>query len=245
MYGRNGISESYGSPLMQPHRNSRSDDSGFSLVELLVVMAIVGLLMVAAVSHGTSWGDSASERGAASQVAGALDRARAHAIATDGYAAFVVAGPEAGEKAWRQVAVVAIREDPQNPAFPFALGDALDTPGVVAPEDPIDMVMPWTDLPQGMIAFGRLHGATLESAVDDPGSLKVPTVMSGAAVACKVVVFNGQGAVVYPEQKTRRLVRVGPGDGEGGGVVLLESQRAEAMPAVTIERFTGRIRVVR
>ncbi len=214
-------------------------------MELLVVMAIIGVLMVMLVSHGTSWGDSASERGAASQVAGALDRARAHAIATDSYAAFVVAGPEAGEKAWRQVAVVAVREDPGNPDFPFILGDALDTPGVDAPSDPIDLVMPWTDLPQGMIAFGRLHGATMESAMDDTATLKVPTLKSGAEVACKVVVFNGQGAVVYPEQKPRRVVRVGPGEGEGSEVVLLESQRAEAMPAVTIERFTGRIRVVR
>ena len=230
---------------MQPYRNHRPDCSGFSLVELLVVMLIVGILMVLAASHGTAWGDSASERGAASQVAGALDRARAHAIATDGLAALVVAGPEAGEKAWRQVAVVALREAPQNPDFPFSLADAQDTPGVDAPADPIDLVMPWTDLPQGMIVFGRVHGAPLESAMDDSATMKVPTLKSGAEVACKVVVFNGQGAVVYPEQKSRRVVRVGPGDGSGSETVLLDSQRADAMPGVTIERFTGRIRVVR
>lgn len=219
---------------------------GFSLMELLVVMAIIGTLMVMMMGGGNSWGDAAAERGAATQLAGALDRARAHAIATDGFAACVIAGDEAGDKAWRQVAVVAIKEDSSvTSGFPYVLGDALDDPGADAPDDPIDMVMPWTELPTGMIAFGKKQGASTESAVDDPTNLLVPLLNNSSPVGCKVVVFNGQGAVVHPATKPLRCLRVGPGEGSGAETTLMQADRAAAMPVITIERFTGRIQVVR
>ncbi|MFM7180551.1 MAG: Tfp pilus assembly protein FimT/FimU [Verrucomicrobiales bacterium] len=230
---------------MKGHPPNSHLSGGFSLVELLIVMAIAGALLVLAASSGDGWGEQAAQRGAISQVASALDRARAHAIANDGYAAFVVAGPEAQEKAWRQVAVVAVRELPAGGDFPYELADASDTPGVEAPADPIDLVMPWMDLPKGLILFGRAHGAPVESMVDDTAALKVPTLKNGPLTGCKVIVFNGQGAVVYPTQKSRRVARVAPGEGDGTATKILQPDRAEAMPAAFVERFTGRIRLVK
>lgn len=226
--------------------NAITGRAGFSLVELLVVMAIVSGLMVMVIGGGDSWGEAAAERGAASQLAGALDRARAHAIATDGFAACVIAGEDAGDKAWRRVAVAALTEDPAAASgFPYLLADASDTPGIEAPADPVDLVMPWTDLPTGMIAFGKMHGASMEAAVDDSTTLQVPVLKDGPTVGCKVVVFNGQGAVVHPASKARRCLRVGPGEGSGRDVTLQQADRAAAMPVITVERFTGRIQIAR
>lgn len=218
---------------------------GFSLVELLVVMAIAAALLVLAAGRGDGWGELAAQRGAIGQVASALDRARAHAIATDGYAGFVVAGTEAQDKAWRQVAVVALNELPGGGNFPYELADASDVPNVAAPADPIDLVMPWMDLPQGLILFGRGQGAPVDSMLDETAEIKVPRLRTGSLVGCKVIVFNGQGAVVYPTQKNRRVVRVAPGEGSGRDTKVLQPDRAEAMPAAHVERFTGRIRVVK
>ena len=219
--------------------------AGFSLVELLIVMAIAGALLVMVAGRGDGWGEQAAQRGAISQVASALDRARAHAIANDSYAAFVVAGPDAQDKAWRQVAVVAVRELPGGGDFPFELADASDVPGMEAPADPIDLVMPWIDLPKGLIVFGRIHGAPVESLVDDTATLKVPTLKNGPLIGGKVIVFNGQGAVVYPTQKSRRVARIAPGEGDGSDARILQPDLADAMPAAFVERFTGRIRLVK
>lgn len=230
--------------MQAPTRNSQIV-RGFSLVELLVVMAIAAALLVLAAGRGDGWGELAAQRGAIGQVASALDRARAHAIATDGFAAFVVAGAEAQDKAWRQVAVVALNELPNGGDFPYELADASDVPNVAAPTDPVDLVMPWMDLPQGLILFGRGQGAPVDSMVDETAELRVPRLKTGSLVGCKVIVFNGQGAVVYPTQKSRRVVRVAPGEGSGRETRVLQPDRAEAMPAAHIERFTGRIRMVK
>lgn len=219
--------------------------AGFSLVELLIVMAIAAGLLALAAGRGDGWGEQAAQRGAIGQVASALDRARAQAIAKDGYAAFVVAGPDAQEKAWRQVAVVALRERPEGGDFPFELADASDVPGIEAPTDPVDFVMPWMDLPSGVVLFGKAQGASVESLVDDSMILPLPTTQSGPQVGCKVLVFNGQGAVVYPVRKSLRVARVAPGEGDGNDTRILQPNLAEAMPAAYVERFTGRIRVVK
>lgn len=56
--------------------------AGFTLLEMLVVMAIAGLVMLAAPRLGGSWAEGAKERAAVRELGSALSRARYMATAT-------------------------------------------------------------------------------------------------------------------------------------------------------------------
>lgn len=57
---------------------------GFTLLEMIVVMAILGLASMLIVGYRPPWSGGLGVRGAASQLASALRRARSEAIARDG-----------------------------------------------------------------------------------------------------------------------------------------------------------------
>lgn len=204
---------------------------------MLTVLAIIGLLLVMVTVSGSFSGGS-SERTAADQAATLIDRARARALATGGFAAFAVAGPQAEDDAWKLAGVFDLEVDPESDDALFPYRAATGEEGEVTP------VAPWTRLPGDIIAFGQANGAeSVQSMVDAPAELSLPLSRRGDAVACKVLIFNNQGGVAYPVEKPLRVVRVGPGDGGGSEVALNRPELAEAMPAVMVERFTGRIRV--
>ena len=219
---------------------------GVSLVELLAVLAIAGAMMAAFGLMATGSGDATAGRAAAAQVASALDRARAHAIATGRHAAFVVAGT--GEKSWRVIAVFSLVDTPggggNSNALPFSVADANDIPELDAAADPLDPVAAWEELPDSRMIFGGAHGASLVSLVDAPGVLRVPAPGTRAPIEAKAVIFNSQGAVVYPETKEHRVARLGPAEWATAQPTPASAKTAAAMPAVTIERFTGRIRIL-
>lgn len=231
-------------PAMKTRTSARP---GFSLPELLLVLAGVGGLMAMLVAGGAGMAAGAQGSGAAGQVAGAVDRARAQAIASGGFAAFVVAGPEAGDSAWRKVAVFAVREDEDARAagseLPFVPVDAKSMNGTTPPREKLSPVLPWTELPATQMIFGSMHGAAAVSMADAAAWLAVPGPDSSTPVDCKAVVFDAGGAVVYPAAKSHRVVRLGPSNGTGEAPRLLHPDRADGMPAITIEKFTGRIRI--
>ena len=170
-----------------------------------------------------------------------LDRARARAIASGGLAAFAVASADARDGAWRRVAVFDVQESPSSPGEgvnrfqPKTTGDGR-----------IEPVAPWVDLPGDVILFGKnAGGAPVESFVDAPESLRVPMARDGSEVEAKVLIFDGEGGVAYPESKPLRVVRIGRAEGYGTETELLGKVRETAanQPAVTVERFNGRIHI--
>ncbi len=65
---------------------SRSDlapDAGFTLIELIVVIAVLGLIMVLVVVNGTPVSPGTHARGAAQAISGALRSARGAAVANN------------------------------------------------------------------------------------------------------------------------------------------------------------------
>ena len=218
---------------------------GFSLLEILGVVVVAGIMLSLVVTGGGRWRDAAAQRAAVGQVAAAMDRARAHAIASGAYAAFAVAGADAKESAWRKVAVFAMEENPSGGpgVFPYVMKDGADDPTLDAASEPLDPVMPWMDLPAPQMIFGAIHGAGVLSLVDAPDTVQVSARDGFAKIPAKVVIFNAQGAVVYPETKALRVVRIG--ESEANSIRLLRPEVADALPSVTVERFTGRIRILR
>jgi prepilin-type N-terminal cleavage/methylation domain-containing protein len=219
---------------------------GFSLVEVLTVLAIVGVLIGLAVTAGR--GGRRGEQAAATQVAGLLDQARARAIAAGGLAAFAVAAGDAGDAAWRRVAVFDVEEVPaggeeENGGRFRPAGRGADAGG----DTRVLPVVEWTDLPSGVMVFGKVAGRTaLESMVDEPESVRLPLDGAGTReTLAKVVVFDADGAVVFPLSKPRRVVRVGPTEDLGGDAVVDDRIDPALYPQVTLERFTGRMRLVR
>ena len=215
------------------------DRSGFTLTEMLVVAALVGILLTMVLVSAK--GPTGADRTAANQVAAMLDRARARAIASGGLAAFAVASADARDGAWRRVAVFDVQESPSSPGEgvnrfqPKTTGDGR-----------IEPVAPWVDLPGDVILFGKnAGGAPVESFVDAPESLRVPLARDGSEVEAKVLIFDGEGGVAYPESKPLRVVRIGRAEGYGTETELLGKVRETAanQPAVTVERFTGRIHI--
>lgn len=66
-----------------------SRDSGYTLVEVLVVMSLMGIVMAIAVSGWSSWAQSRAHSGAASEIQGVMRQAQQRAI-TEGLASCVL-----------------------------------------------------------------------------------------------------------------------------------------------------------
>jgi type II secretion system protein H len=67
----------------------RDDDSGFTLVELLVVMALLGMMMAIALSGWTSWTRASAHSGAAREMQSLMRMAQQQAV-TEGRASCVL-----------------------------------------------------------------------------------------------------------------------------------------------------------
>ena len=61
-----------------------TDDRGFTLVEVMVTIALAGVLMAMAVSGWSSWARSSAQEGAATEIQGVLRQAQQRAVSEGG-----------------------------------------------------------------------------------------------------------------------------------------------------------------
>ncbi|WP_158746991.1 Tfp pilus assembly protein FimT/FimU [Acidisphaera sp. L21] len=71
---------------------TRHDDGGFTLIEMLVVLVVLGIMIGLVVAHGPSRSAGLDARMAANMLAGTLRAARSEAIAADRSVTVVVDG---------------------------------------------------------------------------------------------------------------------------------------------------------
>lgn len=133
---------------------SRDDrQAGFTLIEVLVVLAILGLALAIVAAHGPARSPALEARSAADQVARALRLARSQAVATNHPVAFTldVAGHRfrVGDGAWQ--------------ALPTGLGLAM-TAAAEADPDPARGRIVFA--PEGGATGGRVRISVGHSALD-------------------------------------------------------------------------------
>jgi prepilin-type N-terminal cleavage/methylation domain-containing protein len=194
--------------------------SGFSLVELLSVIAIIAIMMTLVAPAISGFGGAGARKGAVATVMGTLEQAR-------------VAALESG----RDVMVVFAR-----PNFPER--DALIV--LREPEDdtkPYEALTRWIRLPQKVIIQKPNAGESVVTAgtpngLDLLNQAKMPVPLpANMTEDLSVIIFNSSGSVEFPTLRENRNIRVTEGVRGANGQ---EAPTITGFDMVSVARFTGR-----
>jgi prepilin-type N-terminal cleavage/methylation domain-containing protein len=214
------------SKAMKTHPVKSRKISGFSLVEVLAVMAVVAVMMSLLVPAIQGFSDTAGRRGAVSTVMNTLEQAR-------------VAALESGS----DVFVVICRQATPNEDRMMVLRETETGIGKY------DQLTKWVKLPKGIIFFDPTSGPASildagvggfdrsRSPVAIPEDSTLPT--NKGLVAVK---FNGSGQVAFPT--TGKLwLHISEGVRDmSGAEARVDGKVANALPfeIITMAKYTGR-----
>lgn len=197
----------------------RSGHLAFSLLELLVVMAIMGILLTMTMAVGPGLLKSAAMSSTLSSVASAVSLARSEAIRSRKQTYFALA-PDSGTLDERSYAAYAVirQEDASGTNYRY--------------------VTPWKKLPSGV-----LFNPTVSSAVLTNCPLPYPTE-TGGQLSMRVISFVSDGSLdedlhpqkpVLPLQVGTRLTAAEQPAYQGQYITN----------QITVERLSGKVKVVR
>lgn len=187
---------------------------GFTLVELLAVVGVIGILLVAAISMvgGTP---AEARKTTADMLVAMVDEARAAAITTRSHVVMAVAGPSGGTGAQR----VAL----------FRAADPVDGP-LSALE--VELIGRWRTLETGVILIGGADTG-FSNPLDAPRvALRPSTTGGGQPVDAHVLVFHPHGGLRLPEGDGTLALRLAEGTIRGGQPQPL--RRGERIPETKI-----------
>lgn len=69
-------------PASPPYAGHRRDDAGYTMIEMIVVIAIAGVLMATAVSGWQAWSRASAQEGLVTELRGVLRQAQQRAVTT-------------------------------------------------------------------------------------------------------------------------------------------------------------------
>jgi prepilin-type N-terminal cleavage/methylation domain-containing protein len=189
---------------MRPKTPFRSrPQNGFTLVELLTVVAIIGLLSAVAVPAMARYMRNYRIRGAAQQVAGEIGAARTKAIARNTNLGVLFVTLSSSTYRW------VIQDDPTVPGIQQSFTTLIATPAQVGPLQtlPAGVVFDSTGATTLAVGFNRLGGQC------SPGTRGCGSLAGAPATNYVMVDGAGQATVtlLQPDTGLRRTVTVTPG----------------------------------
>jgi prepilin-type N-terminal cleavage/methylation domain-containing protein len=200
--------------------------AGFSLLELLVVMAVMGVMMSLLLPAVSGFSSIVGRRGAVNLLMGAFEQARVAAI-------------EAG----RPVHVVLYRRNHPEPDAIMVVRD----PGDASTTSPFERLTKWMPLPKGVL----LHDPGSVNILSQPRPAEFttarlsPTPQMAPGESLNVVTFNASGGVDYPSGGTasRQLYLSEGFRGEGGNEAAISDRKKSqgtGFEVISLSRYTGR-----
>ena len=202
---------------MTLHIHGKHTLRGFSLIELLAVLAVVIIMMSMLLPAISGFGGSTARKGAVTTVMNTLEQARVAALESGRNVMVVFARPNFPERD----ALVVLREPEDAAADYEALTRWIRLPEKVLLHEPV----------QGQSVFS----ANVESVLEEERIpvAKPPNTTKDLAV----LIFNSSGAVEFPVGRTQRNIRISEGvRGENGQ----EALTIRGFDMVSVARFTGR-----
>ena len=204
------------------HRNS----IGFSLIEVLTVVAITAMLMTMAIPAISGFTSPAGRKGAVTIVMNTLEQARVSAIETGRETVVLfwrrngVAGSQLGE----QDAMLVLRRNETNTIW-----------------EPISR---WIKLPSGVLFHGedtKSYILTNSIAGLSPSPSPMPSPMpspSPTAEDLGFIQFTSSGAVKSPSAGLQIAFTEGQRDTSGS--VVVKKQKSGGQEVISLARYTGR-----
>lgn len=215
-----------------PPGHFRSKRSGYSLLELLVAMALMAMLMGLSVAAMMGFRTPGLRQGAISQLMGALDEARMSAIESGAavYVAFADGAFPDAERRFR--GFILYRE------FTAAEREALaDNPPAAGEVKPLTR---WQELPRGFYLDASVPTGLLGNA----GARVNPVGLPGEEAELVAVGFNRLGQVVAPLGSSPELaITEARYDSESDQMTAVQDDDAGAF-LIRINRLTGRLQLI-
>ena len=194
----------------------------FTLIEMMIVMAIVAILLLATVPALRSLTQAGGRKGAVSNLMNTMEHARALAVSS-GRATYVVFADQSTPDAYRCKAFVVFQDD------------ANFTPQAITK---------WHFLPSG-VAF-RPNSGLLAAQTGTPQiKFLCPGNLGSTALALPFLKFDGSGMVAAPTGGLWADLFAGFVASGGQQTFTDKQQQASGKyDAVVVARFTGRVRYV-
>ncbi|MFV0415204.1 MAG: Tfp pilus assembly protein FimT/FimU [Chthoniobacterales bacterium] len=194
--------------------------SAFGLVELLVVMAILGVLLALMTPAFLSFSGTAGRRGAVNTVMNTLEQAR-------------VAALEAG----RDVYVVFWRKDDSI--------NGVDAIGVFRETEDgtgnYEQLSKWLQLPRRILLHKPTSGLNIFSASGISGFEQSRVPASAASTGLNdfgIVKFSSNGTVLYPDTSKENVIILAEGERSGG--TDRTADRGNLFEIISVAKYTGR-----
>jgi prepilin-type N-terminal cleavage/methylation domain-containing protein len=204
--------------------------AGFSLTELMVVIAILVIMMMAAAPIFVKSSQRARQA-SRELVKGHLQRARAHAIATRTYTAFVIADYAAGADFGGKMLGIAEVEkvaSTEPPGSKFQITRSLQR---------------WEPLPGNTVILSQPASRHTRATIMEVAE-RSPMAIARRPVTGTMIVFSPNGQIVSPISGAMEIA-IGQGRVVGGQVTATESTNNRvSYDLLQVNRLTGRARLI-
>ena len=194
----------------------------FSLIELLVVMAVISLMVALMLPAISGFSGSAGRRGAVNTVMNTFEQARVAALES-GRTVYVVF--------WRRVF-------PEADAL-MVLRETEDGTGTY------EQMSKWIKLPKNILLHQPAAGQSMLSidpaSVLTTGRMPRPVTLT-AGESLNVLAFNESGGVAFPlPNKSNRKLIISEGVRDANGTeALIGTQGVGGFEIISVSRYTGR-----